>query len=126
MTVADVAWPDVVAIDADLASIGTWAQDLYLAEANALNASAFDGEDGVRFRSARIFYAAHRGRRQLDVGSGVVGAVTAETIGRMSTSYAAPGAAAGADDFDTTRWGMAYLSLVRGSPAARLGGRRCR
>lgn len=124
---ADVVWPDVVALDSSLSAVEPWAQTLFLDEANALNADAFDGANGPRFRLARVFLAAHRGRRLLDVANsgGAAGPVTSEDVGGMSTTYAAPAAGSTAGgDFELTAWGQQYAELCRSSPRARLGARR--
>jgi hypothetical protein len=120
--VADVAWSDVTAIDAALSAVAAGAQTMFLAEANALRPGAFDGTAGPRFFSARVYYAAHRGRLAFEAASGAAGPVTSESIGGMSVGYAAP-ASATPDDFDMTRWGRAYRDMCRNSPNARLGKR---
>jgi hypothetical protein len=48
--------------------------------------------DGPRFKLARVYYAAHRGRLAFEAASGAAGPVTSETIGGMSVVYAAPAA----------------------------------
>lgn len=121
----DVIWADVAAVDSGVATIEPWAQRLFLAEANALNPAAFDGEAGPRFKLARIFLAAHRGRRVVDVGaSGAAGPVASESLGGMAVTYATPaGGGVGLEDFNLTAWGQQYLALCRTSPRARLGAR---
>ena len=122
---ADVIWADVVAVDPGVATLDSWAQRLYLAEANALNPNAFDGVDGPRFKLARVFLAAHRGRRGIDVAAtGAAGPVTSESLGGMAVSYATPATSgSGLDDFGLTAWGQQYQALCRTSPRARLGAR---
>lgn len=117
---AAIAWSDVTAIDAALSAVAAGAQTMFLAEANALVASVFDGVDGPRYKLARVYLAAHRGRQSLEAASGAAGPVTSKTIGGMSKSYAAPNSG-DSDDLDLTRWGRAYRDLCQSSPRARLG-----
>jgi hypothetical protein len=118
--VADIAWSDVTAVDAALSAVSAGAQTMFLAEANALYASAFDGTSGPRYKLARVYLAAHRGRVSLESASGAAGPVVSKTIGGMSKTYAAP-TSGDSDDLDLTRWGRAYRDLCRTSPRARLG-----
>jgi hypothetical protein len=118
--VAAVVWSDVTAIDAALSTVASGAQTMLLASANALAAGQFDGVDGPDYKLARVYYAAHHGRRLLEATS-APGAVTSESVGDMSTSYAAPSGGGSDRELATTRWGLAYLALTRRGPG-RFGG----
>jgi hypothetical protein len=119
-----IAWADVTAVDAALSAVPVAAQSMYLAEANALAPASFDGDDGPKFKLARVYLAAHRGRRQLDVaGGGAAGPVASESLGGMSVTYAAPVATETDSDLAMSVWGQAYARLCRNS-IGRIGGRR--
>lgn len=90
---ADIIWADVTAIATELTSIDGAARVYILAYVNGpgVNPDILDGESGPMTRLARIYLAAHIGSGVGKGASGSAGgAVTSESAGGLSRSYAAP------------------------------------
>lgn len=120
---ADIVWDDVVALQANLSTIASAAQDLILAYVNtSLNPSAFGGEDSARYELARIYLAAHLGELTRRNGAQNVSAEAIDVRG-IQLQYAAINA--GGNAHYETSWGAQYATLVRQSPL-RIGGGRTR
>lgn len=77
----------------------------------------FDGEDGYKTRIARIYIALHFASLPGAGEQRAGGAVTSESRGGLSRSYAAPPTSSGDSEFNDTQWGRRYLLLLRGSKA---------
>lgn len=78
----------------------------------------FDGEDGQKTRMARIYIALHFASLPGAGEQRAGGAVTSESRGGLSRSYAAPPTTSGDSEFNDTQWGRRYLILLRGSRAS--------
>jgi Protein of unknown function (DUF4054) len=109
-----IAWSDVAAAtdnDPIITAFASGGQTLILAVVNkALNVSLYDGEDGDITKLARCFLAAHMAA---SAKLGVTGAVTSESEGGISRSYAVP---TGKSAYFTTSYGRLFWQLV--PPAA--------
>jgi hypothetical protein len=115
---AFIVWSDVTAIAPELVSTAPALQIFALAEANSIvRVDAYDGENGITTKIARIMRAAHRAT--LMGHADAAGPIIAETEGALSTQYAAPFHPAGddGDDLRETAYGRQYLGLVRRSNA---------
>jgi hypothetical protein len=124
---AAIAWTNVTDHYASLAApaVSTNAQTDILAYVNdeALSASVFGGESSTQYKLARIHLAAHMGEleRRNAATAGAVGAATEKTISATSLSVTYGGKVNASDDvFLTTPGGVAFRSLVRSNPRARL------
>lgn len=101
-----------------LASVDIGQQTDLLAWVNAGFSHVFDGEDGPKTRLARIYVAAHFASLPGSGDQRAGGAVTSETRGGLSRSYAPPPTASGGDDtWSDTQWGRRYKQLLLGSKA---------
>lgn len=116
---APIAWTDVVAVSSPLASVVVAQQDAILAMVNAKLSFVFDGEDGPTTKLARIYVAAHFASSPGAGEQRPGGAVTSESRGGLSRSYAPPpsGAASYEGTWSDTQWGRRYLQLLLGSKA---------
>lgn len=118
---APIAWSDVVAYSSALAAADPIVQADILELVNASFASlpsVFDGEDGGKTRLARIYIALHFASLPGAGEQRPAGAVTSETRGGLSRSYAPPASGSGSETWNDTQWGRRYLQLLRGSRAA--------
>jgi hypothetical protein len=115
---ADLTWSNVTGIVApELTSVALAAQTAILAYVNGTvdcDAIDADGEDGPTALLARAYLAAHIATT-IGVGASGAGAVTSESIGGLSRSYAVA-AAVGDDALKTTGYGVAYLGMINRSP----------
>ncbi len=122
---AAITWVDVVGVPGnpgpapELASVGTAAQELYLALANDfVNVAMFDGEDGGRTKLARVYIAAHFATLDKLRGTSIAGPVISESRGGLSRSYANLTQMSMASGlFGQTTYGQNYATLVRTSRA---------
>lgn len=116
---AIIAWSDVTARAPELAAVSAEAQTDYITMANDfVNVNMFDGEDGPRTKSARIYVAAHFATLDRLRGNPIAGPVIAESRGGLSRSYAnltQMSLASGL--FGQTTYGQNYATLVRTSRA---------
>lgn len=110
-----ILWADVVAIAADLDDVDLAAQTDILAYVNALPYSPYGSDTAWSYRLARIYLAAHLGSGALPGASTAAGSVTSETVGPITTQYAATQSTREA--LEATSYGRQYLSLVRNSLA---------
>jgi hypothetical protein len=117
-----ITWSDVLArfpSDAALAAIDPDVAGAAWAElANGLSASYFGGEDGQKYKTARILYAAHcalAGGGTGGSGNQAAGPVIAESEGGVSRSYAVTQTSLGGGH-GTTSYGQLFDALVRSSP----------
>lgn len=109
---AQIAWSDVVAFAASLSSTPASQQLDVLEFVNRWIApESFGGEESHTLRMARIYLAAHLATATAG-NSGVTGAVTSESIGGMSRSYAVLAADSG---LDKTSYGGVYKNLIKNS-----------
>lgn len=112
-----ITWPQVVTVDANLATVPENAQVWILAYANkALNPKMFTAE---AYRMARLYLAAHFGTMSVPGAAGdvpVAGPVVSETVGGISRTYALVSDASD-PTFSTTTHGQMYAFLVRTSKA---------
>jgi hypothetical protein len=114
--VADIAWSDVVDLQANLSTVAAGAQTKILTYVNeGLSAAAFGGEDSPRYTLARIYLAAHLGELARRNGER---AVSSETIAAssISMSYGAVD-----DSLSQTSWGSQYAEMLLAS-SLRVGG----
>lgn len=79
--------------------------------------AVFDGEEGIKTRLARIYIALHYASLPGAGEQRAAGAVTSETRGGLSRSFAPPAGGSGAEIWNETQWGRRYLQLLRGSRA---------
>lgn len=102
-----IAWGDVTAVASELSSLAAASQTYILDLVN--NRMVDDDAWGEYADDGRAYLAAHLGTIANGGGSGS-GAVTSETIGPLSRSYATP-----SDDGDlaTTKYGRFYMTLMR-------------
>lgn len=117
---APIAWSDVVSVSSPLAAVVEAQQDAILAMVNAKFSSVFDGEDGPTTKLARIYVAAHFASLPGATDQRPGGAVTSESRGGLSRSYAPPQTGSGGDyegTWSDTQWGRRYLQLLLGSRA---------
>lgn len=113
---AFIVWSDVIALAPELVSTAPALQIFALAEANSIvRVDAYDGENGITTKIARIMRAAHRAT--LMGHADAAGPVIAETEGALSVQYAAPVQSTHSDDLKETSYGRQYLGLVRRSNA---------
>lgn len=116
---AAITWADVVNFAAELSGYPVAAQNDILAHVNtALDVSYFGGETGYKLKLARIFLAAHiAATTPLGGGGGAAGgAITSETVGGVSRSYAAPVNMSGSG-YQSTSYGQTFDGLIRTSLA---------
>ena len=112
-----ITWSNVTDFAANLSTVDADAAAAILAYANSvLDVSLFGGEDGATLRLLRIYLAAHLGTAGLRAASGASGPVVSESVGGIARSYAVA-AAATDTELQSTAWGQAYLTMLRGSPA---------
>ncbi len=116
---APIAWADVVSVSSPLAAVVVVQQDVILAMVNAGFSHVFDGEDGPTTKLARIYVAAHFASLPGSGDQRPGGAVTSESRGGLSRSYAPPptGSEAYEGTWGDTQWGRRYLQLLLGSKA---------
>lgn len=117
---AAIDWDDVIAFDSSLTSVDDAAQDDILNHVNAhFDVGALDGEDGPDTRLARIYLAAHHGLGAVPgTGNSGGGAVTSESGGGLSVSYAVDSASSSnTTALGETVWGRKYLAITRTSLA---------
>lgn len=113
---AAITWSDVSLLAPELSTVAAGAQTLILAYVNDVHdvdAIDGDGEDGYRTKLARIYLAAHLATK-IGTGAGGAGAVTSESVGGLSRSYAV--AASSGAELETTGYGTAYLGILNRSP----------
>ncbi len=111
-----ITWPEVVALDASLATVPENAQVWILEHANtALNCRMFTPK---AYKLVRLYLAAHFGTLSIpgESGSAVAGPVISETVGGISRTYALVSDAA-ASTFSSTTHGQMYAFLIRTSRA---------
>lgn len=114
---AAITWSDVVLLAPELSAVASGAQTLILSYVNGLlDVTAIDpvGEDGNITKMARIYLAAHCATK-IGTGAGGAGAVTSESLGGLSRSYAVQ-ASATAEALKTTGYGVQYLGMINRSP----------
>lgn len=108
---ADIAWSDVVDLQANLSDLAAGAQAKILDYVNnGLNAAAFGGEDSPRYVLARCYLAAHLGELTRRKGER---AVSGETYGASSVSIAY---GMSDDGLKQTSWGGEYAEMLSASP----------
>lgn len=117
---AAIDWDMVVLLASDMSAVDEDAQTEILAYVNAhYDADIFNGgEDGAECKMARIHLAIHRGYGSLPGAASSPGAVTAETGGGLSVTYAVP-EGWDLDDLKTSAAGRFVLSIT-GSSLARV------
>lgn len=112
-----ITWPQVVALDATLATVPDAVQVDLLAYANsALNPKMFTAS---AYKLARLYLAAHFGTLSIPGEAGgapVAGPVVSESVGGISRTYALVSDASNST-FSTTTHGQMYAFLVRTSKA---------
>ena len=114
---AAITWKDVSEHAPELAdsAVTRRAQVDLLAYVNTtVNIALLDGEDGVKTKLARVYLAAHIAT--MEKRKGVSGALTSQTAGPLSKSYAVmqwltP------SELSLTSYGLNYLGIVRRSGA---------
>ena len=114
---ADIAWSDVVALQANLDGVDPTAQTIILRFVNEnLNPSAFGGEDSAQYTLARCFFAAHLGEIERRRGN-QTGALQSKTIGTSSIALAYAAASSGdSEALMQTSWGSQFFLLLQMSP----------
>lgn len=121
---AAIAWADVIArfpSDATLAALPVPAQTEILALVNGtLSPTFFGGEASVKYKAARVYYAAHLALAGGMAGNVAAGPVTSESEGGVSRSYAVASSQADGSNSNTS-YGRMFDALVRSSPY-RIGG----
>lgn len=115
MSAPPITWPEVVTIDASLATVPENAQVWILEYANrALNPRMFTTQ---AYKLVRLYLAAHFGTMSVPGAAGetpVAGPVTSETVGGISRTYALVSDSSD-PTFSTTSHGQMYAFLVRTS-----------
>lgn len=102
-----IAWSDVEAIAPELSTLAAASQTYIL---GLVNERMIDDDVWLEFADdGRAYLAAHLGTLATGSGSGS-GAVTSESIGPFSRSYASP---SDDDALDTTKYGRFYKTLLR-------------
>lgn len=113
-----IDWADVTAIAPSLTTVPVASQDALLAQVLIeLDESAW----GAGIELGRAWLAAHLGTlyQRGSSSSPAAGAVTSESVGDVSRSYAAP--AAGSDVLSSTPYGQEFVRLRDSFVVARLG-----
>lgn len=110
---AAIVWADVYTGATELTTLAAADQTLILAYVNARFAPEVGSEASTAVKTARVYLARHMGMAGLAGGAG--GAVTSESEGGLSRSYAV--AAADASAWGQTVWGQLLTSVLRCSPA---------
>lgn len=114
---AAITWSDVVTLAPELSTYPVAAQDFILDFVNnTLNVNVIDGEDGPRTKLVRIFLAAHIATMLIRANNNQTGAVTQESLGPQSTSYAQMSGVL-SDRLNSTQYGIMYLKLINTSSA---------
>lgn len=110
---AALTWEDVTSHASDLSTLDEAAQDDVLAYVDdAIDPAKFGGEDGPRYKLARIYLAAHLGTVSLKRGTPAGGPLISETVGEITRMYGFSAEAA-PDAIASTGWGREYLALIR-------------
>ncbi len=107
-----IAWSDVTALPgaSSFVSVSSGAQTMILDVANtALNASAFDGEDGPITKLARVNFAAHICAFEK---LGVSGPLASQSALSLARSFMAPQSKS---LFEQTSFGRVFLTMIRNS-----------
>ncbi len=111
---AAIVWADVTAGASTLATLDATEQALILAYVNERFAPGIGTEASAAVKTARIYLARHMGTSGINGGAG--GAVTSESEGGLSRSYAVV-ASGDAGTWGQTVWGQLLNSVLRTSPA---------
>lgn len=114
---APIAWADVVAVSSTLDAVTAAQQADLLTLVNGSFADVFDGEDGIRTRLARIYYAAHLASLPGAGAQRAAGPVTSESRGGLSRSYQAISAGSMGGSLALTQWGQRFSEMLNGSKA---------
>lgn len=114
---AALIWADVVAYVSTLSTVDLIQQTDLLAWANKAFAAVFDGEDGPRTRIARIYLIAHFASLPGAGDQRAGGAVTSQSRGGISQSYASPIGGGGDPMWSSTQWGSRLELMLAGSKA---------
>lgn len=115
---SEITWFDVKAIAPELGSVdlGSLTAQHILAHVHAtVPVEPFGGESSPRLRMARMLLAAHYGRIATSGGALPAGPVTAESMGGLSRSYAAPTMAGAAGLWSATTYGQQYAAMLQSS-----------
>jgi len=105
-----VSWSEVVAVGAQLAAVDPLLQNAILLYVNNdFNVEVWGGEDSETLYLGRLFLAAHLGSVPRSGISGTTGAVTSETIGPISRSFAM---SSSSGQLSTTPYGAEYQALL--------------
>lgn len=111
---AAIVWADVFAGATELTTLAATDQTLILAYVNARFVPGVGDESSTAVKTARVYLARHMGTAGLTGGAG--GAVTSESEGGLSRSYAVMSSGS-ASEWGQTVWGQMLTSLLRCSPA---------
>lgn len=121
-----ITWAQVVAFAPELTNVNPTVQALLLARAQeVVPAAEFCGEASPSYNIAMIYMVAHMASLHVQtcgdaMSAGATGPVQSESVGGLSISYkdgyGMGGAPASREGFERTRYGAAYLELLRSSP----------
>ena len=115
---AALTWPEVVALDSDLAEVHPLVQERILARVmDRVDPAMLGGETGGKYLLARLYLAAHHGRLALPGDADAAGPVISKSADGLSKSYAAPSVIEAEGALGSTRWGRLYHAEVRASTA---------
>lgn len=115
-------WAEVVILDAMLSTVPTATQNALIADVIVrLGASPGAWGSASRYELASKLLLAHLGTMYLRGGTSGTGAVTSETVGPFSRSYATAASSSSADPLDATTHGAEYKRLKMGFLLGRVG-----
>lgn len=115
---AAITWDNVVAIAAELSTLGVDAQTIILDHVNvAFKVSLFGGEDHPKVKLMRILLAAHYGQLTKDGAHGPAGQVVAQSRGGLSRAYASNSPMGTDPLWDKTVWGQQLRTMINTSAA---------
>lgn len=112
-----ITWADVTAVVSTLAAVDPQQQADLLAMANTrVNVDAFDGEDGIDTRLARIYLVAHFASLPGAGSTAPAGPLVGQTRGKLSQQFQGL-PMSGANEWLLTQWGRRYWQLLNSSRA---------